>query len=146
MLTLAERAKEAIKAAKENGFSVKQIAKACGIKDKAVYQWRNGSTQSIDGGNLVELAAMSGYRAAWIAKEKGPKRDTKEILQAIELMQRMTPQRQADVVMIIAPFAEQNKDSTIDKKGGPTDVESRPISNQKPIPKTIRPPTIRPRH
>lgn len=110
MKTLAERVKEAVDAAKNNGYSKAQIAQVCGISDKAVYQWINGSTKSIDGKNLVELAAISGYHARWIANEIGPKSDTKAVTQALELLRKMTPENQAIAVKIIAPLVEQNQD------------------------------------
>lgn len=109
MTTLAERVTEAIAAAKENGFSVKQIAQGCGIKDKAVYQWMDGRTKSINGGNVAVLAEMSGYNALWITREKGPRCHTRAIRQAIKLMEKMTPARQADAVKIIAPLVDQTE-------------------------------------
>jgi transposase-like protein len=114
-LLLSERVQEAIDAAAENGYSVADIAKACGIKPQAVYQWMDGTTKSIDGDNLAELCELSGYRAIWITKERGQKSDTRAVQQARELMQTMTPARQADAVKIIAALAEQETD---DKKAG----------------------------
>lgn len=110
MATLAERVKEAVGAAKTAGYSVAQIAHECGISDKSVYQWLDGSTKSLDGENLAELAELSGYRPLWISKEKGPKFDSQSIRQAIKLMEKMTPSRQADAVKIIAPLVEQDED------------------------------------
>lgn len=108
MATLAERVKEAVDCARGNGYTVVQIAEACGISDKAVYQWLDGTTKSIDGENLVELAEISGYLPMWIAKEKGLRADTRSIQQAIKLLRQMTPARQADAVKIIAPLVEQD--------------------------------------
>lgn len=110
MASLTERINEAIQAAERNGYSVAHVAKACGIKPQSVYQWLDGSTKTLEGPNLAELAELSGYRALWISKEKGPKSDTKAIQQAVKLMQKMTPERQADAVKIIAPLVEQDED------------------------------------
>lgn len=107
MPTLSERITEAIDAAKSNGHSVAHIATACSITPQAVYQWMDGATKSLTGENLAELAEISGYRALWISKEKGPKLDSRSIRQAIKLMEMMTPERQADAVKIIAPLVEQ---------------------------------------
>ena len=106
MMTLAERVKEAIEAAKEKGHSVAHIAKRCGISVQAVYQWMDSSSKSIDGANLVELAESSGYHAMWIAKEKGPKKDPEHVMRARRLMLEMTEARQVDAVKIITPLVE----------------------------------------
>jgi transcriptional regulator with XRE-family HTH domain len=110
MNTLAERVTEAVEAAKSHGYSVAQIAEACGITDKALYQWMDGTTKSIDGKNLVELAEISGYKAMWIIKEKGPRSDTKLVQQAVKLMEKMTPTRQSDAVKVITPLVERDND------------------------------------
>lgn len=110
MGTLAERVTEAVEAANDHGFTVADIAAACGISSQAVYQWMDGRTKSIDGDNLAELAEMSGFRAIWIAKERSPKCDTKAIQQALKLLRKMTPARQSDAVKIIAPLVEQDGD------------------------------------
>lgn len=75
--TLATRVQEAVEAAKKSGNSVVTIANACGISRQAVYQWTDGSTKSIDGANLVELAELSGLNARWIATGKGAKTKAK---------------------------------------------------------------------
>jgi len=111
MMLLSERVKEAIDAAADNGHTVAQIAKACGIKPQAVYQWMDGATKSIDGENLVELAELSGYLAMWIVKERGPKSDTRSMQQAVKLIRQMTPEKQAIAVKIIAPLVEQDGDN-----------------------------------
>ena len=111
MMLLSERVKKAIDAAADYGHTVAHIAKACGIKPQAVYQWMDGATKSIDGENLVELAEMSGYLAMWIAKEKGPKSDTRSAQQAVKLIRQMTPEKQAIAVKIIAPLVEQDGDN-----------------------------------
>jgi transcriptional regulator with XRE-family HTH domain len=71
--TFTERIRKVIEAAESRGYSVKAIAKACGISNKAVYQWISGDSQSIKGIPLVELADLSGYSAKWIATGKGKK-------------------------------------------------------------------------
>lgn len=108
MNTLAQRVKEATEAAKQNGHSVAAIARECGISPQAVYQWLDGRTKSIDGANLVELATLSGYHPLWIAKGHGDKCDSRAIQQAIKIMRKMSPERQADAVKIITPFVEPN--------------------------------------
>lgn len=127
MKTLAERVQEAVHAAKENGYSITQIAKACGISDKAVYQWLDGSTKSIDGKNLVELAEISGYRARWIANEIGPKSDPIAVLHAIKLLEKMTPENQAIAVKVISPLADRGLiDDQGGMAGGPKLLTSKP--------------------
>jgi transcriptional regulator with XRE-family HTH domain len=115
--TLAERVTEVIQVLKDRGFSVAQTAKAIGVTDKTIYQWMDGATKTIEGGNLVELAEFSGYNARWIANEKGPKFDTKSVLQGLKLLRAMTPARQADAVKIIAPFVEQDGGDEGDEHG-----------------------------
>jgi transcriptional regulator with XRE-family HTH domain len=116
MATLADRVKEAAEAAKANGYSVKKIADECRISVQSVYQWLDGSTKSIDGGNLVELADLSGYNHRWIMKGVGPKSDSRPIQQAIKIMRQMTPARQADAVKIIAPLLEPDGDHGANKR------------------------------
>jgi transcriptional regulator with XRE-family HTH domain len=87
---LSERVRDAAEAAKARGYSVAQIALACGISKQAVYQWLDGSTKSIDGANLAELASMSALEPMWIAKGKGRKTsaltdDERTILDAYRL-------------------------------------------------------------
>lgn len=90
MPTLADRVKEAIEI---SGVSVSAIAERCGITPQSVYQWISGETKEIDGGNLVELAELTGYEARWIAKEAGPKKRiyarTPEQAHVLQVMQRM---------------------------------------------------------
>lgn len=111
-MTLSERVKEAVEAAKANGHSVAQIATACGISASAVYQWLSGDTKSLDGDNLAELAELSGYRPLWIAKEKGVKADPKAIRDVVASMRRMTAANQAVAVKIVAPLAEPEPTAT----------------------------------
>jgi len=106
MSSLASRVREATEAAKQEGHSVASIASICGISPQAVYQWLDGRTKSIDGANLAELAAISGYNPLWIAKGRGEKCDSRAIRQAIKIMRQMTPDRQVDAVKIITPLAE----------------------------------------
>ena len=111
-MTLADRVKAAVAAAKRRGHSVADIATAAGIKDKSIYQWMNGDTQSIEGAHLVELAEKSGYRALWIIKGEGPREDgkTPQQSQALQLMDKMTPARQSIAVKILGPLADQDED------------------------------------
>lgn len=126
MPSLSERIKEAVAAAEGNGYSVAHIAKACGIKPQSVYQWMDGTTKSLDGANLVELAELSGYEPMWIAKEKGPKFDSRPVRQALKLLRQMTAARQADAVKIIAPLVEPE----IDDDTGPVAASaSKPRAN-----------------
>jgi transposase-like protein len=108
-MTLAQRVKEAVEAAKENGHSVAKIAAACGISPQAVYQWLKGDTKEIDGSNVVELAELSGYHAIWIMKGKGKRSDPESIRRALALLRRMTPDNQATAVKIITPLADEDQ-------------------------------------
>lgn len=56
----------------ELGVSVKAIAKACGVKPSAVYQWQQNRTVPT-GPNLVSLANILQTYELWISKGSGPK-------------------------------------------------------------------------
>lgn len=71
--TLAGRVSEALKLAQQAGYPIATIAKKCGVSRQAVYQWRDGNTQSIEGGNLAILASLSGLEPLWISRKIGPK-------------------------------------------------------------------------
>lgn len=72
--TLADRVKEVVDFLKDQrNMTVAQIATACDVTVQSVYQWVNGETKSIDGGNLAELSQLSGYECLWISKGRGNK-------------------------------------------------------------------------
>lgn len=48
------------------------LAKACGISKPAVTGWFNGSTQAIEGKNLIKASAYFGVRPEWLATGRGP--------------------------------------------------------------------------
>ena len=68
MSTLKERLEEAIKEAKVTKTA---IWKACGLSSGAVSQWFSGSTQKIEGENLLNAARVLGVTPEWLATGKG---------------------------------------------------------------------------
>lgn len=86
---LTSRIKEAFDEAAKRGISVAAIAASCNISQSAVYQWRDGSSKTISGENLVELAELSGLNARWIINGKGPKyglsKDEQDLLHGFSL-------------------------------------------------------------
>lgn len=111
MTSLSDRVKEAIDT---SGKSVKDIARACEVTEQAVYDWRKGSTKSIDGDNLVELADITGFEAKWIAKGKGPKRriyaSSDEQMHVLQVMQRL-PHYATTVVRIVDAVTSGESDT-----------------------------------
>ena len=100
-MLLHERIRLAIKAAKARGNPVAKIAFAYGISRQAIYQWRDGSTTSIDGANLVYLAEMSGYNAKWIATGQGdpqPVDFDEATLSVVKAWKMMSPEDQFEVM------------------------------------------------
>jgi hypothetical protein len=101
LMLLHERIQLAIKAAKDKGHTIVHIANACGITRQAVYQWRDGTTTSIDGANLVVLAELSGYNAKWIATGQGDARPLsfdESTLSVIKAWKLMLPEDQFEVM------------------------------------------------
>ena len=117
MATLSERITEAIDT---SGVSVADIATACNISPQAVYDWMNASTKELMGDNLVELAAITGFEAYWIAKELGPKRRTyartPEQAHVLTAMMSMSSY-EVNIVVKIADTVAQSSDAL--KQGGP---------------------------
>lgn len=111
MKTLAERITESING---SGVSIADVATACGVKVQSVYQWMNGETKSISGENLVELSAITGYEARWIANEKGQK--TKNtgnlvitdpgLINAVHALEKMPPELRAEQIRGIYTIAQ----------------------------------------
>jgi transcriptional regulator with XRE-family HTH domain len=60
------------KRANKLAISAKEIAKACGVSDKAVYQWYNGATKGLKPENLVAVARLLKTTERWLALEDGP--------------------------------------------------------------------------
>ena len=110
MATLSERITEAIDS---SGISVADVAAACGISPQAVYDWMNSSTKELMGENLVELAAITGFEARWIAKESGPKKrvyaKTAQQAHVLNVMQAMTPY-EAGLLVKITDTLPQSSD------------------------------------
>lgn len=57
--------------AKALGITAQEIAAKCGISDKAVYQWFNGSTTNIRPENLVTVAKLLKTTERWLVLEEG---------------------------------------------------------------------------
>ena len=114
MTNLSERITEAIK---ESGVRVEAISTACGISDQAVYAWMSGETKKISGENLVEVSAITGYEARWIAKGIGPKQrfyaKTNQQAHVLKVMQEKPEVYSNMLVKIADTVAEQppNKDN-----------------------------------
>jgi phage repressor protein C with HTH and peptisase S24 domain len=68
MSTLKERLEEAIA---EAGVTKTAIWKACGLSSGAVSQWFSGSTQNLDGENLLNASKVLGVNPEWLATGKG---------------------------------------------------------------------------
>jgi phage repressor protein C with HTH and peptisase S24 domain len=79
MSTLAERVAECL-AEVADRVKVKEsaaktlLARAVGIKPPSVYDWLNGTTKKLEGGNLNRAAAFFGVEADWLETGLGPKR------------------------------------------------------------------------
>jgi transcriptional regulator with XRE-family HTH domain len=76
---LGERIK---KRASDLGVTPKQIAEACGISVKSIYQWFDGSTKNLRPENLVIVARLLRTTERWLVFEEGPadRPDTVEAL------------------------------------------------------------------
>jgi transcriptional regulator with XRE-family HTH domain len=68
-MTLGERIRAR---AEKLGITAKQIAATCGIEDKAVYQWYNGTTKGLRPENLVRTARLLRTTVEWLVFEDGP--------------------------------------------------------------------------
>lgn len=60
-------AKRITKARIDAGLKKSQLAKLAGVTPSSVTQWETGETKSIDGRNLVKIAAACGVDAVWLA-------------------------------------------------------------------------------
>lgn len=69
MSTMAERIREAM-----GEMSPADLARAAKVTPGAVTQWLDGTTKSLRGEKAALLEAATGYRAAWIATGRGPKK------------------------------------------------------------------------
>ena len=120
-MTLLERIQASVQAATTRGYSIKNIADACGITDKAVYAWRSGDSKSIDGNNLVELAELSGFNPMWIMKGKGQKLNISSNVKLARAQQTLSTMEDAQLDLankILNSLIESTDDSanTINKK------------------------------
>ena len=70
-MTLGERIKRRAEGL-QPPITPQQIAAACGIKDKAVYQWYSGSTKGLKPENLVRVAKLLNTTVEWLVFEEGP--------------------------------------------------------------------------
>lgn len=68
MNTLASRLKIALK---ESGAKKTDLWKACGITSGAVTQWFDGTTQQLEGKNLIAAAKVLKVNPNWLATGKG---------------------------------------------------------------------------
>ncbi|MCA3065448.1 MAG: hypothetical protein ING73_00770 [Rhodocyclaceae bacterium] len=79
MTTLAERVAECL-AEVADRLKVKEsaaktlLARAVGIKPPSVYDWLNGTTKKLEGGNLNRAAAFFGVEPDWLETGTGAKR------------------------------------------------------------------------
>lgn len=69
MSTLKERLEQALAA--KPGATKADLARACGISKPAVSSWFSGSTQSIEGQNLIRASGYLGVRPEWLATGRG---------------------------------------------------------------------------
>jgi len=70
MNTLQERLSWALR---HSGLKKIDLARECSVTRAAVSFWFNGSTQSIEGANLTNLARATGVNPFWLATGKGPR-------------------------------------------------------------------------
>lgn len=73
MNSLQERLNWALR---HSGLKKIDLARECGVTRSAVSFWFNGSTQSIEGANLTNLARATGVSPFWLATGKGPRLNT----------------------------------------------------------------------
>lgn len=109
MTTLEERVLEAIEA---TNLNVADLAKRLGVTRQAIYDWKKGkSLANMKAENLVEIAGLSGYEPAWIAKARGPKKKSLTLAQerVLKAMQESPEQQQliADLVESIMKHKSQ---------------------------------------
>ena len=72
MTTLASRLEQAMK---ETGVTQAEIARACGVTDSAVSQWRSGLTQNMKMAHIFAAADRLGVRDRWLAVGTGPMKE-----------------------------------------------------------------------
>ena len=70
MSTLTERLEWALD---YSGLKKSDLARACNITRSAVTAWFNGSTQTLEGSNLANVARVTRCMEYWIATGKGPR-------------------------------------------------------------------------
>jgi len=49
-----------------------RLAKLCGVARSTVYLWRDGTTQTLEGDNLLKAARVLGVRPEWLGEGRGP--------------------------------------------------------------------------
>ncbi len=69
MSTLKDRLEEALK---KSGKIKTDLWKGCGISSGAVTQWFNGTTQKLEGENLLKASKILNVLPEWLATGKGP--------------------------------------------------------------------------
>lgn len=104
MSSLADRVTEAIR---ESETDVANVAKACGISVQAVYKWMNGTSKTIAGEPLVELARITNFEARWIISGKGEKRKDPKAVAVYLAMQKMPEYKKDVLVQTSTALAEQ---------------------------------------
>lgn len=69
-MTIGKRIKER---REELGIEVSEVAKHCGVSDKAAYAWESGSSKTLKPANLVAVAEFLKLRIKWLAIGQGPR-------------------------------------------------------------------------
>lgn len=85
--TLAERI---TKAREEAGMSKSDLARRVGVSASAVGQWENGETKTIEGENLLKVAAACNVDPMWLATGRGSEHPR---MVAAEEMTSLSPYR-----------------------------------------------------
>jgi len=65
--------KQRLQMALDAGFGVAELARAAGVSNSAVSQWKSGNSKAIKGDSAVGLERVTKWRAAWWINGKGPR-------------------------------------------------------------------------
>jgi transcriptional regulator with XRE-family HTH domain len=112
----------------ELGYSVQQLAKACGVTRAAVYQWESGETEpSAD--SLVEIASYLRVRERWIVTGEEPKEgmteaEYQQFIRFRDFMGSM-PQRSSTGSEPSLPLEKRYEDRRLSDSGPPSGTGER---------------------
>jgi transcriptional regulator with XRE-family HTH domain len=111
MNTLGERIEAR---ATKVGCTPQDIAKACSITDKAVYQWYSGATNGLKPENLVRVAKLLKTTVEWLVFEEEPEERPVdrnllhgEVKEAVTAFEALDAAYRAAALAAMKTFAEQ---------------------------------------